>query len=67
MPHKLLEALELHLASPKTFLNNGNDWGLGSGCYGNSNGGNGYSYGSSGSNGESVAAMRRSHGGTILR
>ena len=28
MPHKLLNAIELHLASPDTALDNGDDWGL---------------------------------------
>jgi hypothetical protein len=28
MPHKLLNAIEQHLASPDTSLNNGDDWGL---------------------------------------
>jgi hypothetical protein len=28
MPHKLLNAIEQHLASPVTSLGNGDDWGL---------------------------------------
>ena len=28
MPHELLNAIELHLASPDTTLNNGDEWGL---------------------------------------
>jgi hypothetical protein len=28
MPHKLLNAIELHLASPDATLDNGDEWGL---------------------------------------
>ncbi len=28
MPHELLNAIEQHLASPDTSLDNGDDWGL---------------------------------------
>ena len=28
MPHELLNAIELHLASPDTTLDNGDKWGL---------------------------------------